>query len=423
MRKGRFLISILIVLSLILPGCQQEVPMADPVAVVEDVEPTATYDWMAGESPVPNKRIGTVRAGLAGADVAVSPTGVYFLPAYTVTSEQYIMYVDDGSDQVIKLCGRLDCTHTDDDCNAYVEDAGYITYDDGYLYVATHGVELINGYTASVSELFRMDPDGSNRVELYDLGGFASSVSEDGEMVEVEGWRLSGGYYEFAVKTWAEAEDGQLQRAGSDGYIYKLDGSEGAPRPDPSDAATMYHCGDLLMGIKKGSGNGGELGSYWAVDLEAGADTYLTDHPGVPGWFSLEEAYYCRNGDLIRLTYATGEEKVVVETGLETKTELDYYALCFPDCFVIANTEFGDDGDDNLYIYNWAFELVDIVLIDVPHEGMTHRLFLAETADRFILTDGTVGDLPLYYINKSELGTGNVQIHEFQLPDLRTDFM
>lgn len=422
MKKRSFLASLL-VLAVLFGACQTERSRQAESGRIEqdrtpDVEPTASYDWEAGESPVAELRIGVVRAGFSGMKSAVSPTGVYFLTEYGE-----ILYVDHGADQVIKLCGRVDCTHTDGDCNAYVEDAGYITYDDGYLYVATQGVELVNGYTASVSKLFRMDPDGSNRVELYDLGEFASSVAEDGEMVEVEGWRLSGGYYEFTVKTWAEAEDGQLQKAGSDGYIYKLDGSEGAPRPDPSDAATMYNCGDLLMGIKKGSGNGGELGSYWAVDLEAGTDTYLTDHPGVPGWFGEKEAYYCRSGDLIRLTYATGEEKVVVETGLETKTELDYYALCFPDCFVIANTEFSDDGDDNLYIYNWAFELVDTVLIDAPHEGMTHRLFLAETADRFILSDGGVGDLPLYYIDKSELGTGNVQIHEFQLPDLRTGTM
>jgi hypothetical protein len=42
---------------------------------------------------------------------------------------------------------------------------------------------------------------------------------------------------------------------------------------------------------------------------------------------------------------------------------------------------------------------------------------VAETAERIILTNSTRG-LPMYYIEKAELGTENAKIHAFQLPDM-----
>lgn len=53
---------------------------SEPATKVPEVEPTATYDWMEGESPIPNHRLGILRACVNKTDATVSPSGVYFAP-------------------------------------------------------------------------------------------------------------------------------------------------------------------------------------------------------------------------------------------------------------------------------------------------------------------------------------------------------
>ena len=83
------------------------------------------YDWMAGESPVPNRRVGLNRGWFMGDTVqTVSDRGIYFIyrPDWQLDvtpPSPWILYMDHGSDTVIKLCGRPDCTHDTTDCNAY----------------------------------------------------------------------------------------------------------------------------------------------------------------------------------------------------------------------------------------------------------------------------------------------------------------
>ena len=59
------------------------------------------------------------------------------------------------------------------------------------------------------------------------------------------------------------------------------------------------------------------------------------------------------------MTYATQSEEVMVDTGLEGK----YYLFVFPDCMVVASSGIGNAPDNQLYIYNWAYELVDVVRV------------------------------------------------------------
>lgn len=90
--------------------------------------------------------------------------------------------------------------------------------------------------------------------------------------------------------------------------------------------------------------------------------------------------------------------------------------LCFPDCMVLASRADGTGSDNKLYFYNWAFELIDAVELSYPHSIRCEWLIASETAERLILCADTY--MPRYYINKSELGTGNAKLHSFKLPDL-----
>lgn len=417
--KKRSLLVLLLALSLLLAGCQKEDGLLPDTTRPTDPEPTAVYDWMAGESPVPVKRIGVERAGLDHAELAVSPTGVYYL--YTIAyiygetpPSPVILYADNGSDMFIELCGRPDCTHDTVDCNAYVEGASNLTYYGGYLYVISNGYDS-SGYNPNTGtgiedtcKLLRMDPDGSNRVELLDLGEFAKENGAKYAQCDM----ITEGYCLFHTGNYVATSTGGVTGEAQEHYYYKLDGSMEEPEVYENNGWILYNCGDVTLTYFATSENGGEFGSYWDWDPETDKLTFLTDHPGTPGYYGEEEAYYFKDGGICRLTYATQTEEVLVDTGLTGK----YYLLCLPDCMVVVNNEVSGISDKNLYIYNWAFELVDTVEISYPDNGfLLSNAILGETAERIILTDTRMYPIPTHYINKSELGTGNVEVHEFDL--------
>lgn len=131
--KKHVLLIVLMLLPALVAGCQNESGLPEATRP-EDVEPTATYDWMAGESPVPNRRIGLTRVGVNISYHTVSPKGVYFMQEAQDSKDSYIWYTDHGADQMVKLCGRPDCDHNNEDCNAYIFDGSLISYYGGYLY-------------------------------------------------------------------------------------------------------------------------------------------------------------------------------------------------------------------------------------------------------------------------------------------------
>lgn len=366
----------------------------------EDVEYMVAYDWMAGESPVNTKRMCTLRAGVNDPYFAVSPTGCYFIYSTAGTSDSFILYLDNGTDTMVKLCGRPDCNHSNSDCNAYLYCGSMLSYYNGYLY-AVSGAES----SAERCELIRMEPDGTERVSVLDLLAFANA--HDGDYVQST--LIANGYFVFGVYAWKNSGAGGLSGTWVGTYVYKLDGSLEEPQAVDADGAILYNCGDVFLAYRNEAQNGGQYGSYWNWEPETDRTTYLTDHPGEPGWYDEEEAYYFKNGAICRLTYASQTEEVMVDTGLEGK----YYLFVFPDCMVVASSAIEKTVDSHLYVYNWAFELVDTVEIPNPTNESTHFLLIAETAEYFILTDKVLG-APTYYISKSELGTGNVPIHAFK---------
>lgn len=390
---------IVFALSLFLSGCQSEnVPIIQDSTRPPEPEPVITYDWMAGESPVPSQRSGMCRACVSTNEVAVSPSGMYYLPHVSGTNDSYIVYADHGSNMFIKLCGRADCSHNNSDCNAHLNDGTHLSYYGGYLYAVAGGRMVTER-----CELIRMNPDGSNRMTTLDLYAFAKNQGGDFATCEL----ITDGICIFAVYRW-KGTGGTVTSSKMNYYFYKLDGSMKEPADLESSTGILYSCGDVLLAYRGEVRHGGEYGSYWNWDPDANALTYLTDHPGQPGWFGEEHAYYFKDGAICRLTYETQTEEVLVDTGLEGK----YYLFSFPDCMVLASRDDSDSADNNLYIYNWAHELVETVEINYDHTGRTQFVLLSETAERLILTDRFEGK-PLYYINKSDFGTGQAEIHKF----------
>lgn len=384
---------------LLLAGCRTStVPQAAGEAV--------TYDWMAGECLISTRRTGLSRSGVhMVCDFEVTDSGIYYI--YSPMDEvlaPFILYADHGSDTIIKLCGRPECDHSTYDCDAYFYSAADIMYYEGYLYVLAEYV----GY----SKLFRMDLDGRNRVEILDMG---SQVGAYGYSLVENSWMGNGVVFFLLVKDIGEDGIGQCCN-----YYYKLDGSMKGPEPinlgdgiyASFNAGESFRCTDWDVDVSQ----------YYIWDPETNTYHYLTDYPGGYGYFDDEIGIYWKDGYVYRLDYETGESEVLFDTGLEG----DYWLQCFPDSLVVGafddGTHWADPDwefvDDNkLYIYNWAFELVDVVELDYPHSIDSGKAIIAETAERYILSMNW-GALPRYYIEKSELGTGKVKIHEFKFPDM-----
>ena len=388
----------IVLLALIMAGCQNETTIPN-MHRPADVEPTATYDWMAGESPVPNRRIGLTRVGVNVSYHAVSPKGIYFMQESQDPKGSYIWYTDHGSDKMIKLCGRPDCNHSNEDCNAYIYDGSLISYYGGYLYA------IWGNMSDKDCKLIRMDPNGSNHITVLDFVEFAKK--NGGDLVQCE--LITEGYLLFHTLAWKTKSDGSSQTTRAEAveyYMYKLDGSRGEPIVKKT-RGTLYNCGDVVLSLSLETKNGAEY-SLCNTDFETDTATYLTDHPGVAGYYGEQQAYYFRDGAIRRLTYSTKEEEIMVDTGLEG----DYFLFTFPDCMVLAYRGF-EGGDPNFYFYNWAFELVDTVATGLGGNCGLQHLLIAETAERFILTTTYLG-MPKYYINKAELGTDDVKLHKFQ---------
>ncbi|MDE7280801.1 MAG: hypothetical protein K2N36_03560, partial [Ruminiclostridium sp.] len=127
-----------ILLCTILTGCSNSTTLPEPPS----------------NSPIPNLRtgMGTARQGIKTTGFECTDTGSYFM--CNVGSNSWLLYADHGSDTVIKLCGRPDCNHSDNDCNAYFGSATDICYYDGFLYT----------YDIGSGDILRMNLDGTERV-------------------------------------------------------------------------------------------------------------------------------------------------------------------------------------------------------------------------------------------------------------------
>lgn len=407
------MIALVLIAMLLLAGCQThgDQPGSND-ATTPPTEAQPQYNWMAAESPIPVRRSGLLRAGLSTVPFDVTNDGFYYISLATNASPySYILYVDNNSDTVIKLCGRADCTHDSADCNAY---AGFTCYAiscwNGYLYAV---IEEIGNVGEDTLKLYRMNLDGSERVVVLDLDQFALNNNSEYDVVYASYELMTDGYLSFAIGHYEKQPDGTLWPVWDESYYFALDGSMQEPKIVESEVAYLYSCGDVILSLGEAQ-HGATYGGYYDWDPETDTATYLCDHPGQPGWFGETEAYFYKDGGVYRLTYATGKEEKLFDTGLTGK----YYAIILPDCIIVASSDFENPSDKNLYIYNWDYKLVDTIAITYPLMCfMVDEAVVAETAERIILTNSTRG-LPMYYIEKAELGTGNAKIHAFQLPDM-----
>jgi hypothetical protein len=63
-----------------------------------------------------------------------------------------------------------------------------------------------------------------------------------------------------------------------------------------------------------------------------------------------------------------------------------------------------------LYIYDWDYNLIDSVKFDKINNRTTAGGFMSDV-DNYIIFASNFNEKPDYYIDKSEIGTGNLMFH------------
>ena len=398
-------IGLVLLLLLSMLGCEQNRQGGEKETEGTSESPSQTYS--AGFVPQERTGIGEQYLATLQNSFECTDTGVYFM-CRDIKGDSFLLYGDHGSDTLVKLCGRPDCNHRGQDCNAYFSSTGTsVCYYDGYLYVATVG---------GGAKLYRMNPDGSDRVEVVDSSGVNLGSGYTGTS-NVMAWNGIFSFSKFKVD-----EDGNEQ---TKSYYYLLDGSMDEVQEIDSGIGWLSDGQRCITAGQAQSGVAGQRGLYlW--DPYTNSSTYLVDVPLTgTGYWGAETSYYMQKGVIYQQNYADGSSKEIFDTGLKGDGRLS----CTPDYIIVSEhipteSELEEQPDleftskvPTLYIYSWDFELLEKVDMPHPVKIWTDDMLCGETEDRLILAAQLDG-VPEYYIEKSDIGTGNVEIHPYQLPDL-----
>lgn len=92
-----------------------------------------------------------------------SEKGYYFM------GNSYLYFVDKETMQSTILCGKPECLHQDQNCNAYLGNISHITYYDGKLYYAAGQEQGIPGVDEGVWNLYAMNADGTQKTKVLTL--------------------------------------------------------------------------------------------------------------------------------------------------------------------------------------------------------------------------------------------------------------
>ena len=351
-----------------------------------------------------------------GTYFSTSGFGCYMLPtdpkapegSVNIITGNYLFYLDHNSDKVIKLCGRPDCSHDTDRCNAYVGCSMDVTYYDGHLYYT----EMTLGSSVLVT-LYRTDLNGNNRMEVLKVYNFKDKVYSTCMTP-----KFMNGVFMVGM-LYIDAETGAT---GIDWYYCKLD--KNVVKLKSTSTAYCWTDGEaFLHGAYTNDENGNPLewrlmqwdpdtDTEWVVNTISGVDdvnaivlnTYWGEQYGLCHW----------DGKIYKINYPNTEMEVLFETGV-SGNQADFY----PDCIAVwEKSDYQSGKRGTLHFFDYDGNKLGQVLLDIPSDfdGLPT---LGETRDRIFVRGTNMLTIPSHYIDKSEFGTGEITLHKLEYPDLK----
>ena len=366
-----------------------------------DADINLTEDVPTHEGGISSIRTGCMQQSIASLENCFESTDTGFYLMYPVDfSYSILFYCDQASDAVVPLCSRPDCIHDNEKCDAWYEGGINVCYYNGYLYLVEQDIST----GMQNFRLLRVDLDGRNRKVVMEsadtIRGYSASTNVE----------IMNGMLFFGLRHLNE----QGQEASSLFY-YCLDGSMKAPELAPP-LLPMASDGNTPLFYGESTENPGDIAIYtWQPGQQ---ERYLTEEDGEYNrvYYRADYFYKLIDNKLYRIEYGTLEQTMLFDTGLEG----EHILRCFPDCIVIMNGNSYLDPESaskpqTLHFYDWGFNSLGEITLDYPRANDWTMIICGETANRILLSADN-SDIPRYYIDKAEFGTGNITLHEFELP-------
>ncbi|MDD2212988.1 MAG: hypothetical protein PHR21_00355 [Oscillospiraceae bacterium] len=318
--------------------------------------------------------------------------GCYYL------SDYFIYYADRGSTNYVKLCGRPDCTHDSEDCNAYIGSDTFSYYEDEIYYCQYETSEDKPRY-----ELWKMQADGSQHEKVKTIYTASSST------LSLQGFFHQGYYY------FTDAPLG-LSQQGTGLYRVKLDSHSETeqllPASDLSHFYTMWACQDQLYftGI-----NDQEQIYLSSFDLESGVLQQRSDNWSLYGQYFSDSQAFCYIPDdgfyQLDLTEAGRQRKVAASPA---SGELGaYYDSEYIYLFDVEPLKTGG-GSRKLYVLDRNYQ--ELAETEIKSEDFSTQdlYFLTAAAGRLLFVDrkSFTGPVIPYYIDQKDIRSGTLQLRK-----------
>ena len=366
-----------------------------------DADINLTEDVPTHEGGISSIRTGCMQQSIASLENCFESTDTGFYLMYPVDfSYSILFYCDQASDAVVPLCSRPDCIHDNEKCDAWYEGGINVCYYNGYLYLVEQDIST----GMQNFRLLRVDLDGRNRKVVMESADTIRGYSASSGVVIMNGMFLFG-----LLKLDAQGQESKSL------FYYCLDGSMDAPELAP-EFLPMASDGDTPLFYGESMENPDNVAIYtWQPGQQ---EQYLTeaDEEYNRVYYRADYFYKLIDNKLYRIEYGTLEQTMLFDTGLEG----EHILRCFPDCIVIMNGNSYLDPESaskpqTLHFYDWGFNSLGEITLDYPRANDWTMIICGETANRILLSADN-SDIPRYYIDKAEFGTGNITLHEFKLP-------
>ncbi len=398
MKMCRLLPFILTVV-LLFSGCSSQ-PLIQKENMIGMMEQTDL------DSPISGIRTGVWAQGTSLGDNEFECTddGIYYLchnipfeigtdstGASTYAYRDFLFFSEHDSNVMIKLCGRPDCLHIDETCNACFENAvGGVSYYNGYLYVAVETLDT------SLLSLYRLDINGENRVKVMDLGELAAGYSGMSRAM------VTNGVFSFSLSK-IDSVTGQKV---NDSFFYKLDGSMNKPKKSDNMGFPIGNDGENFMTLA------GTTVCLYQFDTDTRKDLFdMALYSGC--YYGRSASYALKDSKVVKIKHDNNSEEVIFDTGLGD----GYFARFFPDCIVLIEQS---SPISSFYFFNWSGENLGKLTIEVPIGLVAEAMTGGESRDRIMIRTSQAS-IPEYYIEKSDFGTEKIELHCYQYPDLTND--
>ena len=312
---------------------------------------------------------------------------------YFVGSNGYVYYVDKVTESTTVLCGKPECSHDDEECNAYAGTA--LTYYDGKLY-------YFSDSNSSWTQIYSMNPDGTDHtlVQTLDIDSAGDSYVGYAEPIIHRGMvyflysavlyavPLGGDSSEakviFGETTDAETSGGVvISQANEQEYTLWADGD------------TVY----FMVNVQQTDGTwkdtlfaydteSGETEQVWEVPDESEVGEWDMTGVEVNGWY-VSDGYiyfYLSGGDLWRSKLASKTVEKIAD--VSASHGCAYFS---DDCIVITASVTEDyEFWESLLVYDYSGKLQnEISLESLENAYSEEALFVSGDQFYFIWYGGT----------------------------------